>query len=106
MLGRRRRRTPEGELALCGFTLRFGRGFSFFGGRLGWFRRVTVGALDMATLPTPLGGLGLESLHDFAVDLSRIGRGDGSTDLAVTMHLFRVWTLAWSRRIARQTNDY
>jgi hypothetical protein len=62
------------------------------------------GAL-LATLPTPMGGLGLESLHDFAVGLNRVGRGDGSTGLAVSMHLFRVWMLAWSRRISRQAAD-
>jgi alkylation response protein AidB-like acyl-CoA dehydrogenase len=59
----------------------------------------------LATLPTEMGGLGLESLHDFAVGMNRIGRGDGSTGLAVTMHLFRVWGLARSWHIARRTNN-
>jgi alkylation response protein AidB-like acyl-CoA dehydrogenase len=59
----------------------------------------------LATLPAELGGMGLDSLHDFAVGLNRVGRGDGSTGLAVTMHLFRVWTLAWSWRIAQRSDD-
>src|SRR5215472_12478404 len=45
----------------------------------------------LATLPMTMGGLGVESLYDFTVGMTRIGRGDGSTGLAATMHLFRVW---------------
>jgi alkylation response protein AidB-like acyl-CoA dehydrogenase len=59
----------------------------------------------VATLPMEMGGLGLVSLHDFTVGISRIGRGDGSTGLAATMHLFRVWALAWSWQLARRANN-
>lgn len=58
-----------------------------------------------ATLPEQYGGLGLTSIHDFAVCMSRLGRADGSVGLATTMHLFRVWTLARSWRLATQSGD-
>ena len=58
----------------------------------------------LATLPTEMGGLGLDSLHDLVVGINRIGRGDGSTGLAVAMHLVRVWGLARSWQIATRVN--
>jgi alkylation response protein AidB-like acyl-CoA dehydrogenase len=46
-----------------------------------------------APVPAELGGIGLTSVRDLAVGLSRLGRGDGSTSIAVNMHLFSVWTM-------------
>jgi alkylation response protein AidB-like acyl-CoA dehydrogenase len=43
-----------------------------------------------APVPAELGGLGLFSMHDMAVGISRLARGDGSTSIAVYMHLFSV----------------
>jgi alkylation response protein AidB-like acyl-CoA dehydrogenase len=40
-----------------------------------------------ATVPEEFGGLGLNSIHDLGVGLNRLGRGDGSTAIAATMHL-------------------
>jgi alkylation response protein AidB-like acyl-CoA dehydrogenase len=49
-------------------------------------------------VPVELEGLGVESLHDAIVGISRLGRGDGSTAIAVTMHLFSSWVLTRSWR--------
>lgn len=40
-----------------------------------------------ALIPSHLGGLGVESVHDWVVGMNRLGRGDGSTGIAVNMHL-------------------
>ena len=42
-----------------------------------------------AAVPTEFGGMGVTSIHDCIVAMSRLDRGDGSTPLAFTMHLFR-----------------
>jgi len=47
---------------------------------------VKSGALA-AQVPEELGGLGLDSIHDWAVGLERLGRGDASTAIALNMHL-------------------
>ena len=39
-----------------------------------------------AFVPEALGGLGLDSVHDWAAGLSRIGRGDASTAIALNTH--------------------
>ena len=46
-------------------------------------------------MPKEFGGLGVTSIHDSIVAMSRLGRGDPSTALAFNMHLFR--TLRISR---------
>jgi L-evernosamine nitrososynthase len=50
-----------------------------------------------ACVPVELGGLGVESVHDAVLGINRLGRGDGSTAIATTMHLFSSWVLtrAW-----------
>ncbi|MDA1128778.1 MAG: acyl-CoA/acyl-ACP dehydrogenase [Chloroflexi bacterium] len=42
-----------------------------------------------AAVPRDLGGMGVTSVHDSIVAMSRLGRAEGSTPLAFTMHLFR-----------------
>src|SRR5437868_10776377 len=53
-------------------------------------------------VPVEFGGLGVEAMHDTIIGISRLGRGDGSTAIAATMHLFSSWMLArgWRAAIA------
>lgn len=44
-------------------------------------------------VPRESGGLGLASVHDMAVGMSRLARGDASTAIAVNMHLATSWTM-------------
>src|SRR5262249_58312393 len=53
-----------------------------------------------ACVPAELGGLGVESIHDYALGINRLGRGDGSTAIAANMHVFRPWWMAWYWRAA------
>lgn len=50
-----------------------------------------------ACVPEALGGLGVMSLHDFSLAMSRLGRGDASTAIATNMHAIVPWRLsrAW-----------
>jgi alkylation response protein AidB-like acyl-CoA dehydrogenase len=52
-----------------------------------------------ACVPEEFGGLGVTSVHDTIIGLSRLGYGDGSTAIAATMHLTRPWWLTrlWHR---------
>jgi alkylation response protein AidB-like acyl-CoA dehydrogenase len=47
-----------------------------------------------AAVPAELGGWGVESIHDLAVGISRLGRGDSSMAIAFTMHLTVTWSVA------------
>ena len=49
-----------------------------------------------ASVPEALGGLGVRSLHDLAAGINRLGRGDGSTAIAVAMHLSATFNSARS----------
>jgi alkylation response protein AidB-like acyl-CoA dehydrogenase len=40
-----------------------------------------------ATVPEEFGGMGVSSIHDYMVGISRLARGDASTAIAVNMHL-------------------
>ena len=51
-----------------------------------------------ACVPTEFGGLGVESLHDATIGVNRLGRGDGSTAIAATMHIYSSWSLTRSWR--------
>jgi alkylation response protein AidB-like acyl-CoA dehydrogenase len=46
-----------------------------------------------ACVPEELGGLGVRSVHDYMVGMSRLARGDGSTAIAANMHMFRPWRM-------------
>ena len=58
-----------------------------------------------AFVPKELGGLGLESVHDWCVGLDRLGRGDPSTAIAVNMHFISVRNVAERWRGARDAGD-
>ncbi len=58
-----------------------------------------------AFVPAELGGLGLESVHDWCVGLDRLGRGDPSTAIAVNMHFGSARNAAESWRRARAAGD-
>lgn len=54
-----------------------------------------------ACVPAELGGMGVESIHDLVAGINRLGRGEGSTAIAVNMHLTQVWLLGWYWRSTR-----
>lgn len=58
-----------------------------------------------AFVPQELGGLGLDSVHDWAVGLERLGGGDASTAIALNMHLGVSRMLAGQWRGARAQSD-
>ena len=51
-----------------------------------------------AAVPIEFGGWGVDSVHDLAVGIDRLGRGDGSMAIAYTMHVTITWAVArfWS----------
>jgi alkylation response protein AidB-like acyl-CoA dehydrogenase len=55
-----------------------------------------------AAAPEQFGGLGVESVHDITVAISRLARGCASTAIAANMHIGAVWvvTRAWQQGIA------
>ena len=58
-----------------------------------------------AFVPAELGGLGLDSVHDWACGLERLGRGDASTAIALNMHLGISRNLAGAWHSARARGD-
>ena len=51
------------------------------------FEDLKKSRLVAAFVPRELGGFGLDSVHDWAVALERLGRADASTAIALNMHL-------------------
>ena len=58
-----------------------------------------------AFVPQELGGLGLASVHDWAVGLARLGRGDPSLAIALNMHLAVSRNLVQAWHGARASDD-
>jgi alkylation response protein AidB-like acyl-CoA dehydrogenase len=58
-----------------------------------------------ACVPEALGGLGVRSVHDYMLGMSRLGRGDGSTAIAANMHIFRPWRMTRLWEAARAAGD-
>jgi alkylation response protein AidB-like acyl-CoA dehydrogenase len=58
-----------------------------------------------ACVPEEFGGLGVESLHDYVLGISRLGRGDGSTAIAANMHMTRPWRLTRLWKAAQTRGD-
>ena len=58
-----------------------------------------------AFVPQELGGLGLESLHDWVLTIATLARGDASTAISVNMHLGISRGLVLAHRDAQQASD-
>lgn len=58
-----------------------------------------------AFVPEELGGLGLESIHDWTAGIERLARGDASTAIALNMHLAISRNMAQGHRAARERGD-
>lgn len=58
-----------------------------------------------AFVPEELGGLGLDSVHDWCAGLDRLGRGDPSTAIAINMHFGSVRGIASAWRAARAVGN-
>ena len=58
-----------------------------------------------AGVPTEFGGMGVASIHDWIVAMNRLGRAEGSTPLAFTMHMSRTLVAARGYRLAEATGD-
>ena len=69
------------------------------------YREMKRSGFLAAFVPAELGGLGLESVHDWCVGLERLGRGDPSTAIAVNMHFISVRNVAERWRGARAAGD-
>jgi len=55
-----------------------------------------------ACAPEEFGGLGVESVHDITVAISRLGRGCGASAISANMHIGAVWLVAraWQQGMA------
>lgn len=69
-----------------------------------WEELRASGALR-ACIPTELGGLGVTSLHDIAVGISRLAEGDASMAIGANMHLALPWGITRSWLAARTSGD-
>ena len=58
-----------------------------------------------ASAPEEFGGLGVESIHDITVAISRLARGCGSSAIAANMHIGAVWVVARSYAEAVSSGD-
>jgi alkylation response protein AidB-like acyl-CoA dehydrogenase len=58
-----------------------------------------------ACVPEELGGLGVRSVHDYMLGMSRLGGGDGSTAIAANMHIFRPWRMTRLWEAAEAAGD-
>ena len=62
------------------------------------------GAID-CTIPVEQGGIGVTLMRDLVPGLTALGRGDGSTAIAINMHISWTWQLARAWRLARLKGD-
>lgn len=56
-------------------------------------------------VPEQFGGLGVDSVHDLTIAISRLGRGCGSTAISVNMHMVSVLLIARMWKRAGETGD-
>jgi alkylation response protein AidB-like acyl-CoA dehydrogenase len=65
------------------------------------YQDMAESGVTAAFVPTELGGLGLESLHDWTLAIATLARGDASTAIAINMHLAVSRGLTTAYRAAR-----
>ncbi len=67
------------------------------------YRDLQKNGIAAACVPEELGGFGLTCMHDWALGIAALARGDGSTAIAINMHLgvSRGMALAWRMAKAR-----
>jgi alkylation response protein AidB-like acyl-CoA dehydrogenase len=58
-----------------------------------------------ACVPETFGGLGVASVHDYVLGISRLGRGDASTAIAANMHMVRPWRITRLWKAAKAQGD-
>src|SRR4051794_1168939 len=58
-----------------------------------------------ACVPEDFGGMGLESLHDLAVGVNRLGRADAATAISCHMHIAAGWQFTRAWRNAQASAD-
>jgi alkylation response protein AidB-like acyl-CoA dehydrogenase len=58
-----------------------------------------------ACVPSVFGGLGVTSVHDLMIACGRLGQGDGSTAISVTMHSTDVFLIARAWNAAMASGD-
>ena len=63
-------------------------------------REMQKSGFAAAAVPEEFGGMGVTSIHDCVVAMNRLGRAEGSTPLAFTMHLSRTMSTVRARRNA------
>ena len=69
------------------------------------FAAMRHSGLLAAGVPLELGGLGVTSLYDLTLASNRLGRADGSTAIATTMHLASTWYLTRQRAAAQAAGN-
>ena len=72
------------------------------------FEALAKTGIAAAFVPQSLGGLGLESVHDWLSGIATLARGDGSTAIAINMHLgvSRGMALAYNQALTQgRTTD-
>ncbi|MCH8994620.1 MAG: acyl-CoA/acyl-ACP dehydrogenase [Chloroflexi bacterium] len=58
-----------------------------------------------ACVPEEFGGFGVDSVHDMALGIGRLGRGDASTAIAANMHVSGSWVATRVWRAAKARDD-
>jgi alkylation response protein AidB-like acyl-CoA dehydrogenase len=69
------------------------------------FQEMQASSFLAATVPTEFGGLGVTSVHDVMVAISRLARGDASTAIAANMHITGVLGMVHVLRRVRAEGD-